>query len=229
MKKKLAVPLLLAGLLGAGLAQAADPYAKFKEYYKPLPAIAPIPADNPQTEAKVELGKMLYFDARLSGDGTIACATCHNPDAGFADPRETEAGRAVSLGDDGHSLGDRNAPTASYASFSPPFHRRADGKWVGGQFHDGRAATLADQAKGPPLNPIEMGLADEAAVAARLWENPRYVATLAALKGAEATRDPQLAFEAMGELLPHPVGIEVIRMDSAIMIESQNSEGPCAG
>ncbi len=146
-------------------------------------------------------GEALFSDVNLSANRTQACATCHNPDAGFADPRETEAGRAVSLGDDGHSLGDRNAPTASYASFSPPFHRRADGKWVGGQFHDGRAATLADQAKGPPLNPIEMGLPEAAAVASRLWENPRYVATLAALKGPQATRDPQAAFDAMAEAI----------------------------
>ncbi|MBD3787738.1 MAG: methylamine utilization protein MauG [Sphingomonadales bacterium] len=172
-------------------------------------ALASAPrAEAPAYPSLEAWGEALFFDVNLSANRTQSCASCHNPEAGFADPRETEAGRAVSLGDDGQSLGDRNAPTAAYASFSPPFHRREDGKWVGGQFHDGRAATLADQAKGPPLNPIEMGLADEAAVAARLWENPRYFATLATLKGAEATRDPQLAFAAMAEAIAAFEGTE---------------------
>jgi len=143
-------------------------------------------------------GEALFFDANLSKNRTEACATCHDPAAGFSDPRETLAGRAVSLGDDGASLGDRNAPTASYARFSPPFGRTADGKWQGGQFHDGRAATLTEQAKGPPLNPIEMGMPDVAAVAARLRENPRYVATLAALRPGA---DDAAAFDAMVEAI----------------------------
>jgi len=143
-------------------------------------------------------GEALFFDTNLSLNRTEACATCHDPAAGFSDPRETLAGRAVSLGDDGESLGDRNAPTASYARFSPPFGRTADGKWQGGQFHDGRAATLADQAKGPPLNPIEMGMPDVAAVAARLRENPRHVATLAALRPGA---DDAAAFDAMAEAI----------------------------
>ena len=143
-------------------------------------------------------GEALFSDTNLSKNRTEACATCHDPAAGFSDPRETAVGRAVSLGDDGASLGDRNAPTASYARFSPPFGRTADGKWHGGQFHDGRAATLADQAKGPPLNPIEMGMPDVAAVAARLRENPRYVATLAALRPGA---DDAAAFDAMAEAI----------------------------
>lgn len=143
-------------------------------------------------------GEALFSDTNLSKNRTEACATCHDPAAGFSDPRETAVGRAVSLGDDGASLGDRNAPTASYARFSPPFGRTADGKWQGGQFHDGRAATLADQAKGPPLNPIEMGMPDVAAVAARLRENPRYVATLAALRPGA---DDVAAFDAMAEAI----------------------------
>lgn len=143
-------------------------------------------------------GEALFSDTNMSKNRTEACATCHDPAAGFSDPRETAVGRAVSLGDDGASLGDRNAPTASYARFSPPFGRTADGKWQGGQFHDGRAATLADQAKGPPLNPIEMGMPDVAAVAARLRENPRYVATLAALRPGA---DDAAAFDAMAEAI----------------------------
>ncbi|HOP17036.1 MAG TPA: cytochrome-c peroxidase, partial [Gammaproteobacteria bacterium] len=69
------------------------------------------------------LGRALYFDVNLSKNRSQSCATCHSPEFGFADPRGNAAGKAVSLGDDGRSLGDRNAPTASYAAFSPDFHR----------------------------------------------------------------------------------------------------------
>lgn len=161
-------------------------------------AAAPLRAGEGAYPSLEAWGEALFFDANLSKNRTEACATCHDPAAGFSDPRETLAGRAVSLGDDGASLGDRNAPTASYARFSPPFGRTADGKWQGGQFHDGRAATLTEQAKGPPLNPIEMGMPDVAAVAARLRENPRYVATLAALRPGA---DDAAAFDAMAEAI----------------------------
>ena len=125
-------------------------------------------------------GEALFLDVNLSKNRTQSCSTCHQPEAGFVDKRETGAGQAVSLGDDGASLGDRNAPTAAYAALTPAFGKTADGKWRGGLFHDGRAATLADQAGGPPLNPIEMGMPDQAAVVARLWEDPRYAVTLQA-------------------------------------------------
>ena len=62
-----------------------------------------------------------------------SCATCHDPDQGFADPR----GLATSLGDDGESLGDRNAPTAAYGALVPPLHRSEDGKWVAACFTTG--------------------------------------------------------------------------------------------
>ncbi|ANB34901.1 cytochrome c peroxidase [Rhodovulum sulfidophilum] len=141
-------------------------------------------------------GEALFFDVNLSKTRTQACATCHDPGHAFIDPRPTLAGRAVSLGADGQSLGDRNAPTAAYARFSPPFGQRADGTYVGGQFHDGRAAGLAEQAAGPPLNPIEMGLADVEEAAARILENPRYDATLSALYGAATPSDPEAVFRA---------------------------------
>ncbi|RBO53167.1 methylamine utilization protein MauG [Rhodovulum sp. BSW8] len=141
-------------------------------------------------------GEALFFDVNLSKTRSQACATCHDPARAFTDPRPTAAGRAVSLGADGHSLGDRNAPTAAYAMFSPTFARRADGSYVGGQFHDGRAAGLAEQAGGPPLNPIEMGLADVNEAAARILENPRYDATLDALYGPGTASDPEAVYRA---------------------------------
>ena len=148
-------------------------------------------------ETVEDLGKALFFDTNLSKNRTQACATCHDPEFGFVDPRETDAGRAVSLGDDGSSLGDRNAPTASYARFSPRFGKNAEGVFFGGQFHDGREPDLAGQAGGPPLNPIEMGMPDKAAVVERLKENPDYVAAFQKLYGADVFKDAETAYGAM--------------------------------
>ncbi|MCL6285524.1 c-type cytochrome [Ruegeria sp. 2012CJ41-6] len=150
----------------------------------------------PQTSLEA-LGEALFFDTNLSANRTMSCASCHDPMSGFADPRETDLGRAVSLGDDGHSLGDRNAPTASYAALVPGLHRTKDGVWAGGLFWDGRAATLEDQAGGPPLNPIEMGMPDKAAVVARLQENPDYVTAMQSLFDAAVFDDAEQAYAAM--------------------------------
>lgn len=150
---------------------------------------SPILSANPVEEAPPiksieKLGERLFFDINLSQNRTQSCATCHMPNAGFADKRGNQVGGAVSLGDDGISLGDRNAPTASYARFSPVFHKNAQGQYVGGQFLDGREADLKGQAGGPPLNPIEMGLPDKAAVVARLLENSAYETAFKQLFGA---------------------------------------------
>lgn len=144
------------------------------------------------------LGEALFFDPNLSANHSMSCATCHDPETAFTDPRETELGRMVSLGDDGASFGDRNAPTAAYAMFSPTFHQRTeDGEWVGGQFWDGREPDLAGQAGGPPLNPIEMGMPDKASVVARIQENPDYVSAMQALFGAQVFDDAEVAYLAM--------------------------------
>lgn len=100
--------------------------------------VQPIPGSIATDEAKVALGHDLYFDGRLSGDGSIQCHTCHQLDKGGVDRLDT------STGIDGKK-GPINAPTVFNAAFN----------FV--QFWDGRAADLADQAKGPPTNPVEMG------------------------------------------------------------------------
>ena len=105
------------------------------------------PKNNPYSAAKVELGRYLYFDKRLSADGTVSCGTCHEPEHAFTD------GSAVSTGIRGQK-GNRSAPTVINRAFSLA------------QFWDGRAATLEDQVKGPIANPIEMGNTEEAAAAA---------------------------------------------------------------
>ncbi len=98
----------------------------------------PIPADNPMTEEKVELGKMLYFDTRLSKDGTLSCATCHDPTMAWAEHTPTSTGI-------GKQVGGRNSPSVINAAYAPA------------QFWDGRAASLEEQSLGPMENPIEMG------------------------------------------------------------------------
>src|SRR6056297_2734010 len=104
-----------------------------------------IPEDNPITRAKVELGRQLYFDPRLSIDSTISCASCHDPNEGFA------AHTTFGIGVEGQE-GGRNSPFAYNRILSRE------------QFWDGRAATLEDQAVGPIANPIEMGSDHDACV-----------------------------------------------------------------
>jgi len=152
-----------------------------------------------QEALKATLGQQLYFDTNLSQNRTQSCATCHAPESGFVDPRDNGVHGAVSLGDDGHSLGDRNAPTAAYAMFSPKFQLTVDGKYMGGQFHDGRENSLAGQAGGPPTNPVEMGMPSKAATADRLQENKHYVASFKAIYGTEVFADANKAYAAMAD------------------------------
>ncbi|MBA2115828.1 cytochrome-c peroxidase [Bremerella alba] len=109
---------------------------------------------NPMTRAKIELGRQLYFDPRLSSDDSISCASCHHPDFGWA--FESQFG----IGVDGQE-GNRNSPVSFNRILSGP------------QFWDGRAATLEEQAVGPIANPIEMANTHELAVD-RLKKIPGY-------------------------------------------------------
>ena len=104
-----------------------------------------IPEDNPLTRAKIELGRQLYFDPRLSSDGTISCASCHAPDQGYG--AHTQFGVGVR-----GQQGGRNSPVSYNRILSSV------------QFWDGRAATLEEQAKGPIANPIEMSNTHDACI-----------------------------------------------------------------
>jgi len=106
-----------------------------------------VPEDNPPTAEGIALGRLLYFDGRLSKDGTVSCATCHDPAHGFAEPRKTSTGV-------GGQIGARNAPTVVNRLFSKE------------QFWDGRAEDLEAQAVGPLINPIEMAMPSHEAVVA---------------------------------------------------------------
>lgn len=150
----------------------------------------------------VEMGQALFFDPNLSKNRTQACATCHNPDAGFADNRDNGVNAMASLGDDGKSIGDRQAPTATYAKFSPLFHYDKKLKeYVGGQFWDGREPSLEGQAGGPPLNPIEMGMSDKKSVVDRIKENDYYVTSFKTLWGDKIFDDNDKAYLAMTQAI----------------------------
>ena len=106
---------------------------------------------------------------------------------------------AVSLGDDGSSLGDRNAPGTTYASLVPDFHKNDKGEYIGGYFLDGRAATMADQAAEPFVNPLEMAMPDVAAVVERVLENSYYVNALQKHFGESIIADSDKVFRAITE------------------------------
>src|SRR6266478_4239041 len=117
--------------------------------------LAAIPPDNPQTAEKIALGQKLFFDGRLSVDGTVACATCHDPQRAFTD------GRPTSIGVLGRR-GQRNSPTVLNALYNQT------------QFWDGRAATLEQQAGLPIVNPVEMGQPNLDSAIARIAAIPEY-------------------------------------------------------
>ena len=101
-----------------------------------------------------QLGKDLFFDTNLSTPTGEVCGTCHPADNAFS---AVEPGKGVSGGALPNRYGSRNAPSNQYAAFSPDFHfDKTLGKFVGGQFRDGRALNLVEQAKAPFLNPLEM-------------------------------------------------------------------------
>src|SRR2546422_185134 len=116
---------------------------------------AAIPPDNPQTPEKIALGQKLFFDGRLSADGTVACSTCHDPARAFTD------GRPTSVGINGR-IGQRNAPTILNALYNKT------------QFWDGRVKTLDEQAALPIVNPIEMGQPSMDAAVTGIAANAEY-------------------------------------------------------
>ena len=134
--------LVLAGTMTLGIAGQAiadDGYGEYRERFEPLPALPPIPADNSLTAEKIELGKMLFFEPRISSSGVISCATCHNPALGWADRIPQ------SVGHEGQ-VGDRNTPTVLNSGF------------LDSQFWDGREPDLEGQALGPIEAEVEMAM-----------------------------------------------------------------------
>ena len=144
------------------------------------------------------LGEVLFFDKSLSFNKTQSCSTCHNPGTAFVDQRKNSANQMVSEGDNPHLHGNRNANTALYAMFSPDFH--FDEKiqdYVGGQFWDGRAKDLAEQAGGPPVNPVEMGMPDKKSIVERLKANSIYYKAITDIYGESIWADTDKIYAIM--------------------------------
>jgi cytochrome c peroxidase len=125
------------------------------QMFGPLPVAITSP-DNPSTEAKVKLGRVLYYDPRLSVNQKISCNTCHPLDAYGADSKQVSTGFK-------NQKGKRNAPTVYNAA----------GHFV--QFWDGRAPTVEEQAKGPVTNPVEMAMPSNSATVEVIKSMPEYV------------------------------------------------------
>jgi cytochrome c peroxidase len=173
---KFVVVLTIAVLVPA-LVRAAGPTDNLSSFQIPIPSGISqdlwsyfIPTDNAMTAAKVELGRTLFFDARLSADGSVSCASCHDPKRAFTD------GKAVAEGIGGRR-GVRNSPTLLNAMFNT------------GQFWDGRASTLEAQAKLPLTNADEMGNPSHDAVVARLGSIPEYAKGFKEVFGGSVTID----------------------------------------
>lgn len=143
-----------------------------------LPDVAPSPESNPATVEKVTLGKMLYFDPRLSSTGTVSCNSCHNVMLGGDD------NRAFSMGVHGQ-LGGRSAPTVWNSAFNSV------------QFWDGRASSLEEQAEGPVTAGVEMGMKNWGMVVARLEQIPGYVTAFKAAFGEGAVISKENATKAI--------------------------------
>ena len=163
---------LLTGFVIAGLgfvqySSAADELMTSAQgIFKPIPTSPPALPGNPSTPAKIELGKMLYFDPRLSASHAISCNSCHNLGLGGVDAEETSIGHQW-------QRGGRNAPTVLNAVFNTA------------QFWDGRAKDLEQQAGGPMVNPVEMA-SPKAHVGEQLAAIPGYKTSFKAAFPGEA-------------------------------------------
>ncbi|HFB64000.1 MAG TPA: cytochrome-c peroxidase [Aeromonadales bacterium] len=151
-------------------------------------------------QMKIQLGEMLFMDENLSEPAGQSCATCHDPVMGFSDP-DVSVSSPVSAGVVSGRFGNRNAPTASYASFIPTFqYDAANQQYIGGQFLDGRAPTLADQAKGPFLNPAEMANTDEQMVIDKIKARP-YSNMFKQVYGDNSLDNATTAYDQMAEAI----------------------------
>jgi len=172
------------------------------------------------------LGEKLYRDVNLSLKRNQSCESCHSlsrvtvptevepgifrakkqPSLSFADPDSIQSGTTVAEGSVSGQFGMLNTPSAGYAAFSPFFHwDGSEGLYVGGQFWNGRARTLAEQAAQPPLNPAEMAMPSKWAVVTRLLKNTHYVKLFKKLYSIDLTLIP--AFKLAPADQPAPPGV----------------------
>lgn len=160
--------------------------------------IAMLPAADARLTPKQQLGKAIFFDANLSTPPGQACAECHSPNQGFSN---TEVNLSVSRGVHRDRFGGRNDLSAAYAGFSPPLHfDEKEGVYVGGNFWDGRADNLVEQAKGPFLNLLEMANPDAAAVVAKIRQ-ATYAPLFLEVFGADALKEVDRAYHLAAEAI----------------------------
>lgn len=172
-----------------------------------------------------QLGKKLYQDVNLSLHRNQSCATCHSlaptpgtvATPGFVDPVNVATGTPVSAGSVAGKTGALNTPSTGYAAFSPAFHRDEEEElYVGGQFWNGRAATLAEQARGPILNPVEMALPSEWAAVTRLKQDAEYRRLFRELYQLDLSRIPDNERATAKDKAPPAVAEAYTRMVQAI-------------
>jgi len=187
-RRSMFASLVLAGLAAfpvSAFQEASDPFVAFPDLSKivdqpaeiqvpkglpPLTPNAVVPAANPLTVGKIELGKQLYFDPRVSLNGTVSCATCHNPEKGWAD------GQVTTIGING-AMNGRNSPTVVNTVYSKNL------------FWDGRAPSLEAQCQGPPQAPTEMGDQTHAQIIERLRKISGYREQFMKVFGTDVNMD----------------------------------------
>lgn len=154
--------------------------------------------DDDELTDKEKLGKLIFFDANLSEPAGQSCASCHDPNSGFADPdRQLPVSEGVIAG----RFGSRNALSAGYTKFTPPFTLGDSPMQVqGGQFWDGRKIDLIEQAKAPFLNPLEMNNPDKDTVVADVMAAD-YSALFLTVYGADAFADIDAAYHNIADAI----------------------------
>lgn len=163
--------------------------------------IAPVNAartDTPMLSPKAQLGQVVFFDSGLSEPAGQSCASCHDSGRAFVDP---DKNAITSKGVVPPLIGSRNTPTSMYAAFSPKFHwDEKEELYLGGQFWDGRAATLEEQAKGPLVNPLEMANPHSRNVVDKV-RRAAYAPMFEQVFGKDALKDDAQAYEHIAEAL----------------------------
>ncbi len=172
-------------IVGTAACRGSLPTQRSEPYLSAIPpglsVLMPVPPDNPLTAEKVELGRRLFFDTRLSRDGTVACASCHVPDRAFTD------GRSVAVGI-GRARGRRNAPALYNRAYASTL------------FWDGRAASLEEQALQPMVGATELGNTHEEVVR-RLRESHLYRELFTRAFGARAFGTEAISIERVAKAI----------------------------
>ena len=145
-----------------------------------------------------QLGEKIFFDTNLSSPPGQSCASCHDLKTALTEPLQNTP---VSLGAVAGRTGTRNTPSAAYAAFAPQFHfDPEEGLYIGGQFLDGRAPNLKEQAKGPFLNPDEMNNTNEQSVINKV-SSSSYARLFQQVYGQAIFDDTEIAYDKMAQAI----------------------------